>query len=109
MTKCLTVLLVLGLAGCSGAPLVSSGLSSDPGAGPVADYGEPAPAAAPRAAQRRVAVQRVRHPAVTTGTAKVETNEGEEPYDRAARAMDRDVQRLENAARQATSSICRGC
>ena len=105
MPKCLAVLLVLGLGGCAGAPLMSSGLSAEPSGAPVADYVEAAPAA-PRAPRRRVAVERVRAPAVaTTG----ETSTGDDTADRAAHDLDRDVQRLERAAHQATTSICRGC
>ena len=106
--KCLAVLLALSLGGCAGAPLVSSGLSAEPSSGPVADYIDAAPAASPRAPRRRVAVERVKAPAVVTTTGNPETT-GDDTADRAARDLDRDVQRLEKAAKQATTSICRGC
>ena len=105
------LVLVIGLGGCAGAPLVSNGLSSDPAVGPVAIYTDPTALPPPvRVRQRRV----VKHTSVIrVAEPKYKPEEpagpDDEPADRAARALDREVHRLENNARAATSSICRGC
>lgn len=106
MHKIPAFVLILGLSGCAGAPLVSNGLSSEPGE-PVAEY-LPEPTALPPAKPvHRV----VRHKAVVHVAAPQDppADPDEDAADRATKALDREVHRLETVARQATNSICRGC
>jgi hypothetical protein len=106
--KFLPFVLVLGVAGCAGAPLVSSGLSADPGDVPVAQLPEATalpPARPVRQASRRPKVKHV----VASRAQAQPIDPNEEPADRATRELDNQVHKLENAARQATNSICRGC
>ena len=103
--KFFSILMVVGLAGCSGAPIMSMGLSAEPGRSSTVAAAPEAPlSASTRVVSRRSA----KRPAAQAE--EVETNDpNEELADRAARANDRAVQRLERAAQSATSSICRGC
>ncbi len=105
MQKFISILMVVGLAGCSGAPIMSMGLSAEPGrSNTVAE----APEAPPATSRRIVSNRPTRTPAAEAQEIeKIDPNE--ELADRAARANDRAVQRLERAAQSATSSICRGC
>ena len=112
MQKFLPFVLVIGLTGCAGAPLVSSGLSAEPTVAPVAELPPPAalpPALPPQRVARRKAVVHVaasKPPVESRGDLD---DMSDDKADRAARALDREAHRLDRVARQATSSICRGC
>ena len=104
MQKFIPILMIFGLAGCAGAPIMSVGLSAEPGrTGSVVSAEEPV-----LPSKRVVARRSAGKPAPQAPQAEA-VDPNEEQAERAARANDQDVQRLERAAKSATSSICRGC
>jgi hypothetical protein len=108
MRKILPLVLVMGLTGCAGAPLMSSGLSAEPSVATAEALPEPT-ALPPARPVQRVARRKPVHVAAPKAAVDPAARPDDEPADRAARALDREANRLDSAARQVTNSICRGC
>jgi hypothetical protein len=109
MRKILPLVLVMGLAGCAGAPLMSSGLSAEPSVATAEALPEPTALPPARPVQRVARRKSTVHVAAPKAAVDPAASPDDEPADRAARALDREANRLDSAARQVTNSICRGC
>ena len=103
--KFFSILMVVGLAGCSGAPIMSMGLSAEPD---ISDSAPEVPAEQVPKSSRVISSRPVK-PIAAKAPQREKDDPNEDLADRAARVNDREVQRLERAAQSATSSICRGC
>lgn len=109
----LSIVALLAMSGCSGAPIVGFGLTSSP-AGDQVGASRTAPVKSRGSSDRvqHAAARQMRKPVIEMPSEPAETTaspESDDPGDRATHAMDSHVQQLESAAERATNSICRGC